>query len=173
MTYQNDNKASAIAQIQEFLRMIQIAEGEKVTVPVDGIYGEATANTVRAFQRKYGLEVTGTVDKATYDLLYKKALEAEFEMSEPLPLYFFPRGRSVSKGEISDFVILIKIILNALTVAYDDFEPLPIDNVFDDATENAIKIFQMRNRIKPTGIVNKETWNALVENYNKFGTQNQ
>ncbi|MBQ8837050.1 MAG: peptidoglycan-binding protein [Clostridia bacterium] len=173
MTFQNTDRASAISQVQEFLRIIQIADGGDVTVPVDGIYGSATAEAVRQFQRRNGLATTGTVDKATYDLLYEKALEAEFEMSEPLPLYFFPRGRSVSKGEISDFVILIKIILNALTVAYDDFEPLPVNGIFDDDTENAIKLFQMRNKIQPTGIVNKQTWNALVENYNKFGSQNQ
>lgn len=173
MTYQNYDYRSAVAQVQEFLRIIQIAEGGAVTVPVDGIYGEATAQAVRQFQRSNGLAVTGTVDKATYDLLYQKALEAEFELSEPLPLYFFPRGRSIVKGEESDFVMLIQILLNALTVAYDDFAPLAVDGVFGDLTENAVKYFQARNRLPATGVVDKKTWNALVDNYNKFGSQNQ
>ncbi|MBQ6893355.1 MAG: peptidoglycan-binding protein [Clostridia bacterium] len=168
MTYQNDNTMNAISQIQEFLRTIQIAEGGDVTVTVDGIYSKATSNAVREFQMKNGIPATGTVDKATYNLLYEKALESEFKMSEPLPLYILQNGRSVAKGETSDFVMMLQIILNALTIAYDDYEALNIDGIFGDLTENAIKLFQIKNRISPTGIVNKVTWNALVENYNKY-----
>ena len=169
MTYQNDDARNAIRHIQELLRSLQIASGETVTVPIDGIYGTATSEAVRAFQAQNGLPVTGDVDRATYNLLYEKALEAEFLASEPLPLYIFPKGQSVKKGELSDFVLLLQILLNALTVAYDDFAPLELSGVFDDTMENAVRRFQMRNNLPATGIVNKATWNALVRNYNKFG----
>lgn len=172
MTYQNDDIRQAIMQIQQFLRTLQIASGETVTVPIDGIYNDVTADAVRRFQEANGLPVTGSVDKATYDLLYEKALEAEFEQSEPLPIYIFPKGQSVSKGETSDFVMLLQIILNALTIAYDDFEPFEINGVFGDTVEDAIRKFQMRNNLPATGIVNKATWNALVTNFNKHN-QNQ
>ncbi len=173
MTYQNNNRQSAIAQIQNFLRTIEIFNGGKVTVPIDGIYGSATANAVRTFQRENGLQATGTVDKTTYDLLYQKALEAEFEMSEPLPIYIFTNGRSVSKGEKSSFVMFLQMLLNELRVAYDGFEELATDGVFGDQTEAAIKDFQERNKLYPSGIVDKKTWNALVENYNKHALSSQ
>lgn len=173
MTYQNNDTSQAIMQIQSFLRVLEISGEENVTVPVDGIYGEITAKAVREFQRKNGLPQTGTVDKATYDLLYEKALEAEFEQSLPLPIYIFPNGRSVAKGEKSDFVLLLQIILNTLTIAYDDFSPLELNGNFDEEMENAIKLFQTRNNIPESGIVNKATWNALVNNFNKHSTQNQ
>lgn len=173
MTYQNDDIKAAIMQIQEFLRELQISGDGNVTVPVDGIYGEVTAEAVRKFQRENSLPITGTVDKATYDLLYEKALEAEFERSEPLPLYIFTNGQSVTRGEKSDFVMLLQIMLNALTIAYDDFSPLEINGVFGEEMENAVRLFQMRNNIPATGIVDKRTWNMLVQNFNKYGMKNQ
>ena len=115
MTYQNDEPKNAVRHIQEMLRALQIAAGETVTVPIDGIYGSATAEAVRTFQAQNDFPVTGDVDKATYDALYEKSLEAEFLASEPLPLYIFGNGRSVQKGETSDIVLLLQILLNATT----------------------------------------------------------
>ena len=86
MTYQNDDARNAVRHIQELLRSLQIAAGETVTVPIDSIYGTAPSEAVRAFQAQNGLPVTGDVDRATYDRLYEKALEADFLASEPLPL---------------------------------------------------------------------------------------
>ncbi len=169
MTYQNDDPRNTIRYIQELLRSWQIASGETVTVPIDGIYGGATAEAVRAFQAQNGLPVTGDVDSTTLDVLYEKSLEIAFEESEPLPLYVFENSYIVQKGEISDFVLLLQILLNALTVAYDDFAPLEKNGVFDSTMENAVRRFQMRNQLPATGIVDKATWNALVKNYNKFG----
>lgn len=167
MTYQNDDVRQAIMQIQQFLRTIQIANGERPTVPIDGIYNEATIAAVRQFQEKSGLPTTGNVDKETYDLLYEKALEAEFEQSAPLPIYIFPKGSSISKGERSDFVILLQIILNELAIVYDDYSLFELDGIFGDKMEDAIRKFQKRNSINETGIVNKATWNSLVTNFNK------
>ena len=169
MTYQNDDVKNAIRHIQELLRSIQIVEGETVTVPIDGVYDTATVEAVRAFQRENGLPVTGDVDRETYNALYERALEVEFLASDPLPLYIFPNGRSVQKGETSDFVLLLQILLNTLTVAYDDFAPLERTGTFDAVMENAVRRFQMRNILPATGIVDKASWNALVRNYNKFG----
>ncbi len=167
MTYQNDDRIAVVKHIQQLLRTIQIHKGNGVTVPIDGLYQESTKNAVIEIQKENGLKPTGEVDKATYDKLYELALEAEFEESEPLPLYLLQKGQSVSKGEKSDTVMIIQAILNVLTVGYDDYSPLTLNGEFDNETENAIRRFQMRNGIEANGIVNKITWNALIQNYNK------
>lgn len=168
MTYQNDDRSAVVRHIQQLLRTLQINNNMQVTVPVDGLFKESTKKAVMEFQREHGLNPTGEVDKATYDLLYEYALESEFEASEPLPLYLLKKGQSVSKGEKSDFVMIIQALLNTLTVAYDDFAPLTLSGEFNENTENAVRRFQMRNAITPSGIVDKATWNALVRNYNKY-----
>ena len=169
MTYQNDEIQNSIRHIQELLRTLQIAEGGRVTVPIDGIYDTATIEAVRVFQNENGLPITGEVDAATYNKLYEKALEAELLASEPLPLYIFQNGRSVQKGESGDFVLLLQILFNTLTVAYDDFAPLVQNGIFDNAMEETVRKFQKRNNLSASGIVDKSTWNALVRNFNKFG----
>lgn len=168
MTYQNNDRKAVVRHIQELLRSLQINSDITVTVPIDGIYDSKTTEAVGEFQRKNGLPVTGEVDRETYDLLYKLSLEAELASAEPLPLYLFKKGQSVSKGEKSDFVIILQAMLNVLTVAYDDYSPLQLSGEFDLLTENAVRRFQMKNTIEPSGIVEKSTWNALVRNYNKY-----
>ena len=167
MTYQNDDRSAVVRHIQELLRSLQINKEMQVTVPIDGIYGKSTMEAVMNFQRGNGLNPTGNVDRATYDLLYEQSLEADFESSEPLPLFLLRAGQTVSKGEKSDFVMIIQALINTLTVAYDDYEPLILDGVFGSETEKAVRRFQMRNGISPSGSIDKITWNQLVRNYNK------
>ena len=167
MTYQNDDRRAVVTHIQEMLRAIEIADGGRVTVPIDGIYGTSTDNAIRAFQKKNGLPITGAVDQDTYELLYARSLEADLAESDPLPIYLFEKGRSVQKGENSDFVLLLKGLLNELTSIYDDFMPLPMTNSFDAEMEDAVKTFQKRNGLAPTGVIDKATWNAIVRNYNR------
>lgn len=167
MIQASDEKA-VIRQLQTMLRGIQIAHGDKATVPVDGIYGTATRTAVEEIQRESGLPVTGTADYATYNQIYALALEADFAASEPLPLYAFPKGRTLRAGEVSDLVILVQVILNALTVGYDDHTPFAMNGQYTEEMATAIRRFQMRNGIPPSGDVDKATWNALVRNYNKY-----
>lgn len=167
MVYQNDDRRAAVMHIQQLLRTIEIARKEQVTVPIDGIYGSDTARAVSKFQKENGLPVTGSVDKGTYDLLYAKAIEADLAESDPLPIYLFERGRTVQLGEKSDFVLLLRGLLNALTVAYDSFAPLSLINEFNTEMENAVKAFQMQNSLRPTGVIDTATWNAIVRNYDK------
>ena len=167
MIQANDEQA-VIRQLQTMLRSIQIARGDVVTAPVDGIYDTATRDAVEQIQHENGLAVTGKVDLETYNLIYGMALEADFAASEPMPLYAFPKGRTLRAGEVSDLVILVQVILNALTDGYDDHPHFKLDGAYTDDIAAAIRRFQMRNGIPPTGDVDKATWNALVCNYNKY-----
>ena len=50
---------SAVEQLQFWLNTLAQYESAIPAVKVDGVYGSATANAVRAFQRKYGLSAQG------------------------------------------------------------------------------------------------------------------
>ena len=51
-----------VRQIQEQLNTISQVYTAVPSVTADGIYGESTANAVRAFQSVFGLPQTGVVD---------------------------------------------------------------------------------------------------------------
>ena len=55
-----------VQQLQEQLNAISNGYPAIPKIPVDGIYGEATQNAVRTFQRIFGLPVTGVVDYPTW-----------------------------------------------------------------------------------------------------------
>ena len=166
--YQAEERSEAIRHIQTYLREIQIAEGKTVTVPIDGIYDSATKRAVEEFQREHGLPQSGEVDRRTFDILYQAYLAAEFENSEPLPLYVFPYDRIVSEGEVSDLVMIIQIILNALHYHYDEIPELQVDGVYAPALAGIVRSFQMKNGLPATGEVDKATWNALIRNFDLY-----
>jgi peptidoglycan hydrolase-like protein with peptidoglycan-binding domain len=62
-------KSSFVAIIQLMLRELGVIFDEIGDLAIDGIFGEATKEAVRAFQRASLLEVTGEVDLETYNRL--------------------------------------------------------------------------------------------------------
>ncbi len=56
-----------VEQIQTYLRVIGQNNSSVPVINVDGVFGEATANAVRAVQRLYGIEETGVVGPVTWN----------------------------------------------------------------------------------------------------------
>ena len=76
MQYDITDSRNAILLIQKYLLELAYSYEWGVPVSIDGIYDERTRSAIRALQKRYGLPVTGIVDKQTYSLLYDKYLEA-------------------------------------------------------------------------------------------------
>lgn len=62
----NGSSGEAVIQIQEQLNRIAQVYSAIPTISVDGIYGPATANAVKAFQKVFNLPQTGIVDYSTW-----------------------------------------------------------------------------------------------------------
>lgn len=62
----NGSSGEEVIQIQEQLNRIAQVYSAIPTISVDGIYGPATANAVRAFQKVFNLPQSGIVDYATW-----------------------------------------------------------------------------------------------------------
>lgn len=65
-TLSNGSSGDKVRQMQEQLNVIAGAYPAIPKVAVDGIYGPATAASVRKFQSVFGLPETGTVDYRTW-----------------------------------------------------------------------------------------------------------
>ena len=46
-----------------------------------------------------------------------------------------------------------------------------VTGTYDDGTSRAVQEFQRQNRLQPTGMVDRTTWNALVDQHNVLYTQ--
>ena len=167
------NETEAIRNLQRYLRQLSFVDKRIPAPPIDGIYESATREAVRAFQEIEGLPATGVVDKKTWDLLYRRYQESLVRESAPVPIAQFPRlsaGYALREGDESFLVRLIQYALGELELIYKGFDSVPQTGVYDAATMAAVKSFQKRQGLPETGEVDRETWDALANAYNReFG----
>jgi len=129
---------------------------------ITGVFGLATEEGVRVFQRQYNLEETGVVNDEMWKML--------FELTE-VAVVLYSNYPILSLGSTGQYVKELQMKLNALL-----YYPGEITSIFDLETENAVKRFQYNNDLTTTGIVNNQTWNLidlLYGNLNECVTGNQ
>lgn len=104
-TLRMGNRGSAVAFVQNLLRQ------RGYNVRVDGIFGSATRNAVRVFQRNNNLSMTGMVDDGTWRALGVTCLPGQYYPQEDRPqtLPSFPstpaypgNGETGTGGSIAD-----------------------------------------------------------------------
>ena len=121
--------------------------GYNVPGGADGQYGSGCREMVKKFQGDNGLEIDGDVGEYTWNTLFP--LQNQKENSE-WPRYYIAKGMSDSN------VSIIQTRLSNLGYSIG-----PIDGIFGEKTEIAIKDFQKTNHLDDDGIVGRATWNAL------------
>jgi peptidoglycan hydrolase-like protein with peptidoglycan-binding domain len=107
-----------------------------IQVKVDGKFGRQTEAGVKFFQKKHHIFPSGIVGARTWEKLI-------------VPLWKGSRGPAVAALQIE------------LKFGYG-FKHLKVDGGFGRQTERAVKKFQRRYHLRPSGIVGPSTWNALV-----------
>ena len=158
-------RTEEIRELQNMLRLITEAGADIPLVNPDGIFGERTENAVLAFQKEAKLPQTGIVDYATWNAISRADRNASRILSQR-PIHPFPSPDYVRRrGEKTDIVMLIQIMLSALAIALDQFDGIRPTGEYDENTERAILEFQKSNRLSPTGEIDYKTWDMLAKNY--------
>ena len=169
----NDFERDAILNTQTYLRHLTFHDerlGEQGSIPLDGIWDSATRDALIKFQETRGLPVTGTVDRATWELLKAEYDKSIAENSPPAMLSLFPRypsGFVIKQGDRGYLAATVNFLLNQLERLYF-FPNLPTEfsDIYGDDTAAAVQEFQKRNGIPITGNVDRETWDAMAVQHN-------
>lgn len=167
----HDTERDAIANLQKYLRQLSYTDSDIIPVPLDAVFGSVTSDSVKSFQRKYGLYESGVADKATWDAIYEAYLDSIKAYSPPLSLPVFPRtpnGYELTLGDEYFAVSILKLILNELRIIYDSFLPLKPNVTYDEDTQNNVIEFQRINSLPMTGNTDKATWDSLVNAYTDY-----
>jgi len=114
----------------------------KRRVVVDGVYGKSTRLTVRRFQTRNGLPVTGRIDRATW---------------EALGFAQRPALASLRVGTKHPSVRMAHSSLNKVLKTR-----LPNSDVYSSATVSAVRTFQQRTGLRVTGRLTSTTWTMLM-----------
>ena len=78
-----------------------------------------------------------------------------------------PEDYAVELGETQFLVQIIQHALSELDAVYGWSEPVAITGVYDEPTAAAVREFQKKNALPQTGGVDRATWNALANAYNR------
>jgi peptidoglycan hydrolase-like protein with peptidoglycan-binding domain len=146
------DRGPQVAALQRAL----IAAGLTVRGGADGIYGNATAEAVRAYQTRQKLPVSGTADAQT--LIALGLVEPTRPAPAPAPATTTPNVAATLKiGDRGDAVARLQqaLITAGIPVAGG------ADGVFGLATQAAVRSYQTRQGLSATGIADQQTLVAL------------
>lgn len=167
------NYNTAVENLQRYLR--KLADNgeprEIFAVPIDGIYDTKTREAVAEFQRTRGLPVTGTANKITWDALFVEYSHLLHERDRRVYPDLFPKDPpdyETDFGEKSAFISVLQFLLDELRAAYGTLPEFEMNGSYDGDTSLAVKEFQRINLLPVTGRVNRSTWNAISEAYNRY-----
>ncbi len=154
--------------LQKLINYISVFYPTIPYINEDSVYGQNTADAVRAFQRTFGLPVTGTVTPTVWDAMYRVYIDIINSVTPSLPNQGYP-GFDLRRGNESEAVRLMQKYLNDISDRlYPSIPKVNEDGVFGGATESAVINFQRAVGLNPTGVIDVTTWERITELYN-FG----
>lgn len=162
-----------VSEIQYYLAVIGAYYEAVAPVEITGYFGEETENSVKSFQRIFGLEQTGVVDRETwYDLnrAYQGIVDSvPFDSSAQVALY---PGIALKEGVTSEYVKLLQEYLTVINSVYPEVPAVNNTGYFGPLTRQSIIAYQKLFGITPTGIVGGPTWDSIAGTYSNivFGT---
>ena len=155
-----------VRSLQTMLRVLAEDDEELLTLIPDGIYGTQTRQAVTAFQRKYGIPITGVVDQATWERIVAEHSPALVRLgpAEPLRLILNP-NQVIRRGESHPYLFLIQGMLTTLSEIYGSLLAPRMSGVLDEATAQSLMCFQDLSALPQTGELDKITWKHLALQY--------
>ena len=154
-----------VEYIHYFLDAIAFLDPDIPRLPTNSIYNNNTITMVEAFQRKYGLPVTGIFTYSDWKILKDayntilKSFPKEYKeyVDELYPDYFLVRG--VTGDDVRRFQRFLLAICK-----YDKSIPgVRVNGIFDELTENSVYKLQEDYGFEVNGIVGPLLWRKVVE----------
>ena len=138
--------------------------------PVDGVFGQQTENSVKAFQRVFNLTPNGIVGPGTWykiSFIYSSVrrlseLYGENEALSEVPVQYV---EPLELGDSGERVRLLQYYINVLAAFYEEISEVREDGQFGEATRQQVLNFQRIFGLTQDGIVGIGTWDALYDAY--------
>ena len=158
----------SVRALQYYLLLISVYNNAIPAVSIDGIFGNATRSAVEAFQRYYGLEVTGEVNRETWNNISNvyigivETISPEDVGNNTVP---YP-GTPIVLGSQGEYVRIIQEYLLRISENYNEIPRVTVNGTFGETDRDAVIAFQELFGLEETGFVGPATWAAIAEEYN-------
>ncbi|WP_297959703.1 peptidoglycan-binding domain-containing protein [uncultured Ruminococcus sp.] len=161
MPYTDEQRKEHIRELQGYLYAISMFDRRIPQVLPDGVYNTDTKNAVEAFQRVYGLPVTGETDSRTWETVTR--VYREYLDGEPAAYHAFPsRSFTASVGDSGELVYIIQAMLWKAAAWYDNMPKVNVCGEYDEETAAAVRVFRRCCGLPDSGCVDCAAWNMLV-----------
>ncbi len=161
------SRGSEVQEVQFYLQRISRFNPIVESPNLDGIFGKGTENAVKSFQRAYGIEPSGIVDEAVWDLLVKtyngtlSNVDEPQDQITPVPYPDFV----ISAGASGEYARYIQQLLNVINNVFLTIPELIEDGIFGVATQGAVNEFAKLFGFEQSGTVNEALWSKLNQIY--------
>ncbi|MBE6671370.1 MAG: spore cortex-lytic protein [Ruminococcaceae bacterium] len=159
---------NSVKLLQYYLLFVSVFDSRVPPLQVIGVFGENTYQSVVAFQKIFGFTPDGIVTEdvwnvllQVYENLYSSLPDSAF--SETAESYF---GNILVLGSEGVEVRYLQEYLKTISEIYGVIPYVTVNGVYDEQTENAVRVFQQLFGIKDTGVVTSTTWNAISRLFN-------
>lgn len=138
----------------------------------NGIFGLDTENAVREFQKIFGLNVSGQVDKSTWYRIKQyyvgvKNLSDLIGEGISISEAQIPFSTQLREGSQGIGVRTVQYYLNILAYFNNALLQLPLNGIYGPETTTAVRRFQQYYGLPVTGVMNTATWNVLNRIYSE------
>lgn len=155
-----------VRSLQTMLRVIAEDDGRMPRVVPDGVYGPATMTAVSAFQRRYGLPVTGVTNQQTWDKIVEIFQPARIRITSAAPVaVVLNPGQVFCRGDCSPYLYLAQSMLTVLAQLYGNLSPAPCCGTLESDTAAALACFQPLCGLPATGELDRMTWQYLSQHF--------
>lgn len=152
-----------IRDLQTMLRVLAIEDNRLPKVVPDGIYGPATTNAVAAFQRLYGIPVTGVTDQRTWELIVDMYEESIINIGKAQPIEALINPGSVFRlGDKDPYIYLLQSMLTQLSIDHPSIPTPTHTGMIDSSTADSIGAFQLLAGLPVTNELDRKTWKFVV-----------
>ena len=161
-----------VKNLQYFLAVIGAYYDAVMPVEITGYFGEQTENSVKSFQKVYGLEPTGVVNRATWIDIYRAydGIIQSIPIDDGDDVILFQES-ILKEGMTSNEVKLLQQYLTYINQSYPNIPAVNDTGYFGPVTRSSVLAFQRQFGLNPNGIVGAVTWNEIAGLYSdlKYG----
>lgn len=162
-TLRQGSTGTPVRALQYYLRLIAEYWPGVPSVAVDGVFGAATTESVKAWQQLAGLTVDGIVGTATWQSIYENAMRMAASgpvvRLSPLP----EPARTLQPGDVGTEVLVLSQMLAFLAQWLPDIPAPAQTDVFDASVEEAVRAAQALFNLPVTGQVGTEDWQTFTQ----------